>query len=105
MDVGRERSVTDLVEDGEEVILLGIWDRSEFEQAFAVFTALENFGFERDGAGGRGEDEPLADGNFAAGTDEGAPEVRADLFQNRLFSMTSIWPVGFSFSRTRVRRA
>ena len=50
-------------------------DRSEFKEALAKLAALEDFGFEQDFARGCGKDETLADGDFAAGTDKGAPEV------------------------------
>jgi hypothetical protein len=75
-DVGREGHVTDAVEDGEEVGILVIY-RGELEQALTELAAFEDLGFEEDFAGERGKDQALADGNFAAGTDEGAPEVVA----------------------------
>ncbi len=52
----------------------------ELEQALAELAALEDFGFERDGASGRREDEALADGDFAAGADERAPLIVAGGF-------------------------
>jgi hypothetical protein len=55
MDVGRERDVADLVKHGEKVVgRIAEW--GELEQAFAELAALEDFGFERDGAVRRGED-------------------------------------------------
>jgi len=41
-DVGRQRHVSDRVEDREEVA-----NRREFEQAFTEWAALKDFGFER----------------------------------------------------------
>ena len=71
-DVGRQWGVADAVEDGEEIV-----DRVEAEQALAEVVAFEDFGFERDCAGGRGKDENFADAYFSAGMDEGAPEIFA----------------------------
>ena len=72
MDVRRQRNVADGVEYGEEVV-----NRRELEQALAELATLEDFGFKRDRAVRRGKDEALADGDFAAGTNESAPAVVA----------------------------
>ncbi len=64
--------MADAVENGEEVV-----DRSELEQALAELAALEHFGFEHNLACGRGKDQPLADGDLAAGSHQGAPLVFA----------------------------
>src|SRR6516165_9629760 len=45
MNVGRQRHVTDLVENGKEII-----DWSEFEEPVAELAALQDLGFEQDGA-------------------------------------------------------
>ena len=57
--------------DGEEIV-----DRLETEKAFAEFAALQHLGFELDCAGGRRKDEKLADGNFAARTDQARQRFR-----------------------------
>ena len=77
MDIRRKRGVADPVEHGEEVICRAL-DWSELEQTLAELATLEDFGFKRDGAVRSGEDEALADGNFAAGANEGAPAILAD---------------------------
>jgi hypothetical protein len=80
MDVRRQWRVANRVEHSEEVV-----NRSEFKKALAELATLEDFGFERDVAVGCGEDKALADGNFAAGTDEGAAAIVADGFDKHDF--------------------
>jgi len=75
MDVRRQWRMADGVEHGEEVV-----NWRELEQTLTELATLEDFGFERDGAGGRGKDEALADGNLAAGANESAPAVVARRF-------------------------
>ena len=71
VDVGRERHVADLFEDGLEVGHGG-----EAEGAFAELSGGEDFGFEeRLGFVGGVEEEALAGLDFAAGADEGGPVV------------------------------
>ena len=73
--------MADAIEDGEEVV-----NRGELEQALAELAALKDFGFERDCAGRRGKDEALADGDFAAGTNESAPAIFAGGFGEHDFN-------------------
>ena len=74
-DVRRQGHMAYAVEDCKEILH---W--VEAKQPFAVGAALKHFGFEFDGAGGRGKDQALTDGYFSAWTNEGAPEV----FSSRL---------------------
>ena len=70
MNIGRQWHVSDAIEDGEEIV-----DRGELEQPVAELSALEDFGFERNGAVGSREYEAFADGDFSSGPNEGAPEI------------------------------
>ncbi len=74
MDVGRQRDVADLVEHGEEVICR-VREWRELEKTLAELAALDDFGFERNCAVWRREDQALADGDFAAGANESAPAI------------------------------
>ena len=67
-NVGRQRHVADAVEDGEEIV-----DRFEAQQTLAELAAFENFSLKLDSAVGRGKDQELADGDFSARPDQGAP--------------------------------
>ena len=97
MNVGRQRDVADAVEHAEKVV-----DGRKFDQTIAEFSALQHFGFKHDLAVRRGKDKALADGDFAAGPHERMPAVVAQPVRS---ACTSMRPVGFSFSRRRVRRA
>ena len=72
-----------IVEHREKVVCRPGW--GELEQPLAELAALDDFGFECDGAVRRREDEALADGDFAAGTDKGAPAIMADGFSQHDF--------------------
>ena len=52
----------------------------ELQQTLAELAALDDFGFERNCAVGRREDQALADCDFAAGTNESAPAIFASGF-------------------------
>jgi hypothetical protein len=60
--------VADAVQNGEE-----IGDRGKAEQALAKLAALEHFGFQLDGTGGRRKGETLANADFLSRLDQGAP--------------------------------
>jgi hypothetical protein len=70
MNIGRQRHVSDAIENGEEIV-----DRGELEQPVAELSTLKDFGFESNGAVWSGEHEAFADGNFSSGAHERAPEI------------------------------
>ncbi len=72
MNVGRQRDVADAIESREE-----IFHRFELKQPVAELAALEDFGFQFDGAGRRWKDENFADGDFSSRADESVPAIVA----------------------------
>ncbi len=68
-----------------------ICGRSEAQEALAELAALEHFSFKEYFAGWSGKDEALADGDLAAGFDEGVPlglrRVLADGFGEHDFDL------------------
>ena len=96
MDVGRKRHVADAFEDGEEII-----DRREFEQPVAELAALKHFGFEHDRPSGAGNTSRSPMATFRPGRTSACQRFSPA----GSVSMTSMRPVGFSFSRRSVRLA
>jgi hypothetical protein len=107
-NIGRQRHVADAVEDGKKIA-----DGFEAQQPFAEFAALKNLSLKFDFAIRQGKDQALADGDLSARPDQCAPEIFIRLWfgkqaptsvDQRPVSRTSM-RLGFSWSRTNVRRA
>ena len=88
--------MADAVEGGVEIV-----DGREAQEAFAELAALEDFSLQSSISRGAGEDEALADGDFAAGFDEGAPEIFVSGFGTGSVRRTSMRPVGCCGCRGR----